>query len=294
MSIKLVVVANVSKPRMKPAIDELLPWLRSQADVVLFDTDKSADLCTVDADAILVLGGDGTLLSTANRLGGRSIPVMGVNFGRLGFLASFTPAELQRYFDDFIAGRLPVSQRIMLEAFVVPASSATSIMSIEDVRKAARHHRAALNDVVVTAGPPFRMIELEIGVDSPRGVRFMGDGVVIATPSGSTAYNTSAGGPILWPTVDGICLTPLCPHSLTFKPVVVASSSCITLTARRVNAGTTLVCDGQNAVTISQGEKLLICKSENTVSLVENPNLRQIDVLAEKLQWAAGPRYNHK
>lgn len=291
---RLMIVANLSKPRVKPALDELVPWLKQRIEVVGLDLDKSQDLCGCDMDCILVLGGDGTLLNTAHRLNGRQVPVMGVNYGRLGFLASFTPADLVRYFDAFVAGRLPTSSRSMLEVCVVPASSTARLESSEAIRGASRFHTTALNDAVIAAGAPFRMIEIELAIDSTHGVRYFGDGMIFATASGSTAYNVGAGGPILWPTVDGIVLTPICPHSLSFRPVVVSGQATVVAGMRRVNAGTTLVCDGQNSTSLSSGERVFIRRSSHTLMLVENPNLRQLDALAEKLNWASVPRYNER
>jgi NAD+ kinase len=291
---RLMVVANLSKPRVKPALDDLVPWLRQRVDVVGLDLDKSQDLCACEMDGILVLGGDGTLLNTAHRLNGRQVPVMGVNFGRLGFLASFTPADLTRYFDQFVAGKLPVSSRAMLEVCIVPASNSARLETSEAIRTASRFHTAALNDAVIAAGAPFRMIEIDLAIDSTRGVRYFGDGMIFATASGSTAYNVGAGGPILWPTVDGIVLTPICPHSLSFRPVVVSGQATVVAGMKRVNTGTTLVCDGQNSTNLSPGERVFIQRSSHTVILVENPNLRQLDALAEKLNWASVPRYNER
>jgi NAD+ kinase len=144
----------------------------------------------------------------------------------------------------------------------------------------------------MTAGAPFRMIELELGIDGTTGIRYFGDGVIVATASGSTAYNVSAGGPILWPSVDGICITPLCPHSLSFRPVVVGLGSRIFATMQRVNRGTTLVCDGQDTCDLDMGDVVTIRRSDRTLLLVENPHARQIKTLADKLNWGSTPRYD--
>lgn len=291
---RLLLIANLSKPKVRPAVEELMPWLETRVGHVELDAEKKRDLCVdCDFDAILVLGGDGTLLSTARRLKGRQVPVMGVNFGRLGFLSSFTPAELQPMFDDFVAGKLPISQRTMLDVAVIGKDNAdVDPLDCDAVAGASRFTCTALNDCVIAAGPPFRMIEIDLGIDGPTGVRYFGDGVIVATASGSTAYNVSAGGPILWPSVDGICITPLCPHSLSFRPVVVGIHSHIVATMMRVNRGTTLVCDGQDTCNLDAGDRIVICRSAKTLMLVENPHARQIKTLAEKLYWGSTPRYN--
>jgi NAD+ kinase len=288
---KVVVVVNIRKPKMLPALDELLPWVKQRCSVVAIDQDASVDLSQVDADGILVLGGDGTLLSVARRLKGRQVPLMGVNFGRLGFLASFTPAQLKDHFENFVAGKLPVSSRLMIETSVLPVGCNCNSHDYESVKAQRRFASIALNDAVITAGPPFRMIELALGANGDTGVRYFGDGVIISTPSGSTAYNVSAGGPIISPDVESICITPLCPHSLSFRPVVIAASATVHIFAKRVNAGTTLFCDGQDSTPITDGERLVIRRSDRDVLLVENPQAQEWKTLAEKLHWAVSPQY---
>jgi NAD+ kinase len=289
---RLLLIANLSKPRVKPAVEAVMPWLAERVDYLELDAEKKLDLPTANFDAILVLGGDGTLLSTARRLKGRQLPVMGVNYGKLGFLASFQPDEVPEMFEKFARGELPTAQRMMLDIFVLRKGVDGNLMDIEAVRENAKFRATALNDAVIAAGAPFRMIELELGIDDPKGVRYFGDGVIVASASGSTAYNVSAGGPILWPSVDGICITPLCPHSLSFRPIVVACNSRIISTMLRVNRGTTLVCDGQDTCDLATGDQIVITRSEQTVLLVENPHARQIRTLAEKLYWGTTPRYN--
>ncbi len=289
---RLLLIANLTKPRVKPAVEATMPWLAQRVDYLELDAEKKLDLATADFDAILVLGGDGTLLSTARRLKGRELPVMGVNYGKLGFLASFQPDELPTMFDQFVQGKLPTSKRMMLDVCVLKKGIGCDLLDMNVVRGQAKFCATALNDVVIAAGAPFRMIELELGIDDPTGVRYFGDGVIVATASGSTAYNVSAGGPILWPSVDGICITPLCPHSLSFRPIVVAHNSRIISTMLRVNRGTTLVCDGQDTCDLGSGDRVVITRSDQTVLLVENPHARTIRTLAEKLYWGSTPRYN--
>ncbi len=288
---KVVVVVNIRKPKMLPALDELLPWVQARANVVAVDREAKLDLATVDADGVLVLGGDGTLLSVSRRLKGRQLPLMGVNFGRLGFLASFTPAQLKDHFENFVAGKLPVSSRMMIETSVLPVGCKCNSHDYESVKAQRRFASIALNDAVITAGPPFRMIELELGANGDTGVRYFGDGVIISTPSGSTAYNVSAGGPIISPDVDSICITPLCPHSLSFRPVVIGAAATVHILAKRVNSGTTLFCDGQDSTPIQAGERLVVRRSDRDVLLVENPQAQEWQTLAEKLHWAVSPQY---
>jgi len=281
LNLRLFIVANCEKPKVRPALDALVRDLKGKAEVVGVDTDQDGDLSRINAEIILVLGGDGTLLSTARRLLGRPIPLMGVNFGRLGFLASFTPEEFPRHLDLLLAGKLPIVRRAMLEASVIAAAGSAKKFSA-----------TALNDAVITAGAPFHMIELELGANGEEGIRYFGDGVIVSTPSGSTAYNVSAGGPIISPDVEAFCITPICPHSLSFRPVVVSSRSTVFVQAVRVNEGTTLFCDGQASTRLIAGDRVIIRRSEHEVLLVENPDSQQWKGLAEKLNWASSPKYS--
>ncbi len=286
---RLAIIANKRKPNVVAAMEKMLPRISAKTEVVaVSDCEQEYDLIKIEADAILVLGGDGTLLSAARRLDGRQIPLLGVNFGRLGFLASFTPQQFERHFDDFVAGKLAISHRLVIE---------TSVSKTMDGKP--RFRATALNDTVITAGPPFHMIELKISAESgdgeeilAEGVRYFGDGVIVSTASGSTAYNVSAGGPILSPTVSAFCVTPICPHSLSFRPVVISSQCTVYISATRVNEGTTLFCDGQESTQLCAGESVMIKKSPNTVLLIENPDAGEWRNLAEKLNWATGPAYN--
>ena len=278
------IVANKTRPTVEPVLDATLPWIRDQVDLVGLDSDCCQRLDQVDADAILVLGGDGTLLGAARRLNGRRIPLMGVNFGRLGFLANFTPDEFQVHFTRLARGELPTTARQLLQVSV-------------DAHGAQRFSSVALNDAVVTAGPPYHLIELVLtmhgGASGPGSVHCSGDGVIISTPSGSTAYNLAAGGPIVTLGVEAVAITPICPHSLSFRPVVVPMTSTISIAPVRVNPGTTLFCDGQASTQLHVGDKVTIRRADHDVLLYDNPHSNAWKALAEKLHWALSPHYNH-
>ena len=283
---RLFIVANTSRPNVQPFVDSKLNLIRQKAEIVGIDTEANAPLDTIDADAILVLGGDGTLLGAARRLRGRQIPLMGVNFGRLGFLAAFTPDEFDADFENLVSGRLKVTHRQILRVSVTNHHDGVE-----------RFSSVALNDAVITAGPPYHLIELLLtvqnGVEGSGHVKLAGDGIIIATPSGSTAYNLAAGGPIVTVGSGTIAITPICPHSLSFRPVVVPMSTTIAITPLRVNAGTTLFCDGQSSTPLKTGETATIRRAEDDVLLYDNPRSNLWEALADKLHWAMGPEYNH-
>jgi NAD+ kinase len=289
---RVFMVANISKPKVPAALVSLTDWLKDRATLVGIEVDGKHNLATIDADLILVLGGDGTLLSVVRRMAGRQIPIMGVNFGRLGFLANFTPEDAREALERYFRQGLPTRPRQMLEASVIPANVKCTWCSNEEIEGVRRYVATALNDAVITAGPPFRMVELGLAVDSDEGVRYYGDGIIISTASGSTAYNVSAGGPIINPDVESFCITPICPHSLSFRPVVVSSKTRVVISAVRVNSGTTLFCDGQASTALAAGERVIIRRNHADVLLVENPSEREWRTLADKLNWGSGPRYN--
>ncbi len=288
---RLFIVANIRKPNVQSAIEELMKFVHERATVTGVDTDCERPLDRIDAEAVLVLGGDGTLLATARRIGGRNIPLVGVNFGRLGFLASFTPQQFYDHFDALLAHKLPTSTRLTLEASVIPCGVEVNTKDADEIARKRRWSSMCLNESLIAAGAPFRMIELELAADGEQGVRYFGDGVIVSTPSGSTAYNVSAGGPIISPNVEAICVTPLCPHGLSFRPVVVGSEITVSVFCKRVNEGTMLICDGQASTKLNTGERIIVRRSPDNVVLIENPDAREWRTLAEKLGWAVSPSY---
>jgi NAD+ kinase len=288
---RLLIVVNKDKPQVRTALEQLLRQVEAHAHVAAVIDDDGRDLSGEATDLVLVLGGDGTLLSAARRLHGRQVPLMGVNFGRLGFLASFTPEELPRYLATALGGQLKAQPRMTIEVSVLGAGSDVNPLHHDRVQAARRFGTTALNDAVITAGEPFHMLELEICADGQTPIRYQGDGAIVSTPSGSTAYNVSAGGPIISPSVDAMCVTPICPHSLAFRPVVVSPRSTIEVCPLRANPGTTLICDGQATTRLEQGERVIIHRGRHDVLIVENPHHREWRTLAQKLHWAISPSY---
>jgi len=228
---RILIVANMSKPGVGVEIERLSPWLRQRAEVVgVIDSlaeagdDLQADLC-------IVFGGDGTLLAAARKMAPAGVPLMGVNMGKLGFLADFNVEHMQKHLDNILAGRVAPTERMMLQVRAPGAG--------EDFAS------LAANDVAVTAGEPFRMIELTVACGGDEIATYLGDGVLVATPTGSTGYNLSAGGPILETALEAVVITPVAAHTLAMRPIVVRADVPIRIAAARLNRGTTLVIDGQ-------------------------------------------------
>jgi NAD+ kinase len=292
---RILLLANLRKPQVTDALKELKPWLAERTtsitEVDSHEINPQIAAKLPAADLAVVLGGDGTLLAQARALAERPLPLPGVNFGKLGFMAEFSIDDLKEHWLLIASGRCHSTHRIMLDVSVHHTRRATDPPRSDHV---VAFQCLAVNDAVITAGPPFRMIELELILD-PHGdghfsTLFAADGVIISTPSGSTAYNLAAGGPIVSPQVDAICVTPLCPHSLSFRPIITRAEADTRVRLVRGNEGTTLVIDGQNSVRLYDGSEVRVKRSERSFNLLHNPSLSYWKLLAKKLHWAARPR----
>ena len=279
---QVVLLANRSRPEVPALIGDLREMIGRHAQIAQeLDADGQPLPPTLQADLAVVLGGDGTLLSQARRVVGRRIPLVGVNFGRLGFLAEFDWESLQEHAGVIFGPNPPVHEHMIL-----------SIQVCEPSGKCA-HEDIAINDCVVTAGHPFRMIELQLSIDGDAGPTFTGDGVIVATPVGSTAYNVSAGGPIVHPKLDAMIITPIAAHSLAFRPIVVSASSTVEIQVRRANDGTTLVLDGRVTVPLKVGQRIRVGRHSERARFIVNPSSTYWEILLEKLRWAAPPTYRN-
>ncbi|MFH0980179.1 MAG: NAD(+)/NADH kinase [Planctomycetota bacterium] len=228
------------------------------------------------AEMVVVLGGDGTFLGVARSLETHAIPLIGVNLGRLGFLANFSLEELKAHFTQTIDDPSLIETRIRLDV---------NVYRKEELRFTNR----ALNDCVIQAGPPFRRIELSVFLDGEKLTDIGGDGVIVCTPTGSTAHNLSAGGPIVQASVHAIVLTPLCPHSLTHKPLVVEYNSRIEIVAKAVNQGSMAIIDGQVACPLQADDRTVITRSPVPLRLVRNPLYPNWSKLITKFGWGQLP-----
>jgi NAD+ kinase len=228
------------------------------------------------ADLAIVLGGDGTMLNAARRLARYGVPLVGVNQGRLGFMTDIAREDMLTCMDDLLDGRFASERRMLLDAEV-----------IRDGREVASN--MALNDVVVDKGAIGRMIEFELFIDGEFIYKLRSDGLIVSTPTGSTAYSLSAGGPILHPTLTGIALVPLCPHSLTNRPVIVNDKADIEL--RIANADDPRVhFDGQVTLDLERGDSVRLRRSEYTICFLHPPGYSYFAMLRQKLQWSERPR----
>jgi NAD+ kinase len=224
------------------------------------------------ADLIIVLGGDGTMLATARLLGHRAVPVIGVNFGLLGYLTEFSVDDLFPTLDRVVAGDFAFDKRMRLDTSVVRNGNCIATGSV-------------LNDAVVNKSALARIIELECWIKGQLINRFRADGLIISTPTGSTAYSLSAGGPLVHPRMQAMLITPICPHTLTNRPLVIPDEAAIELVLQTSHEEVTLTLDGQIGIALRFGDRITVNKSEHYFQLVQSPNKDYFRILHEKLGW---------
>jgi NAD+ kinase len=224
------------------------------------------------ADLAVVVGGDGTLLAAARFLGDRQIPIVAINHGGLGFLTEVTLDEMYPALERVLAGQFVIEHRMMMDIHVLRSN------------KRLAEYRA-LNDVVINKGTLSRMIDLDASVDGQYVSRFRADGLIVATPTGSTAYNISAGGPIIFPTMGAMIVTPICSHTLTNRPIVLPEDVKVEITLRSAQDDVYVTVDGQVGLKLEMDDHLVVQKSNVAVKLVAPADKNYFDVLRGKLKW---------
>lgn len=277
-------VGVISKPKLTQAaqiVRDLLDWLeergigyrcdRQTAEYAGNETFFSREELPDGTDLVIVLGGDGTLLSAARFVAGRDIPLFAVNLGHLGFLTAIPEEDLFPELERAIRGEHRIGLRRMVDCELVRKGRSIASYS-------------ALNDVVVTKSELARMIDLDTHVDNHFVAAYKADGLIISTPTGSTAYSLSAGGPVIFPSVAALCITPICPHMLTNRPVIVPENSVIQI-LNHGEDGTYLTIDGQVGEPLSRGDHIICRASAKTIQLIRPPKMLFFDVLREKLKW---------
>ena len=284
---KLKAVGLISKPKKEDicaVAPGLLAWFEKHGLRAVLDLETARCLDRRDGvpreqippqvDLLVVLGGDGTMLAAVRLVEKHPIPILGVNLGHLGFLTEITVEEMPQVLEDVLAGRHKTSRRAMLEAELERSGG----------RIAAYR---ALNDVVLHKAAIARMVELEFSIDSGFVSHIRGDGLIVATPTGSTAYSLSAGGPIVSPTADVMVITPIAPHMLTNRPLVIPGSSQVEIVLSAADERAYVTVDGQVGEEARPGDHLRVRRAERGVELVVSPRRDYFAVLRDKLRWGA-------
>jgi len=264
-------------------VPPLIAWLHGR-NIEVF-VDKETQACIDPAgpalarealgekiDLLIVLGGDGTLLSAARALGSHKVPILAVNLGGLGFLTSVTLEEMYPLLEQVVAGKHQTSERMMLEAEIIRGGK-----SFE--------RQSALNDAVANKAALARMLDFDVHVNGNHVGRYRADGLIVATPTGSTAYSLAAGGPIVDPELDAFVITPICPHMLTNRPIVIPDTAKIEVDFAAAGESAYVTLDGQIGFQLKPKDRLSIKKSSSRVALVRPPNKTYFEILRSKLRW---------
>ncbi len=250
----------------------LQPLIDRNFEIVCVDLGQGVDLAAAEADLAIVLGGDGAILRAACRMGYRQTPVLGVNLGRLGFLADLTPEEFVAELPDLANGRYRVVEHLMFECSVFRGEKLL-------------HRRVGLNETAVLAGAPFAMLDVHLYVDAELVTTYSSDGLIVSSPIGSTAHSLSAGGPILRADLQAFVILPISPHTLTNRPVVDSADRVYELLVPRPHEGTAVVVDGRVLCGLSAGDRVRIARAEPRFKLIEVPGHGYYRKLREKLGW---------
>lgn len=272
-------------PEVKTTVHAVVNWLRDRKIDVILDNTSATLLnerggvqktqLAQKADVLLILGGDGTMLNAARLAGERGIPILGVNMGGLGFLTEVRLEHLYPSLERVFANEYVLDERLMIGTHIHRHGETVA-------------QGVVLNDVVISKGTLARMIELKIGIQGQFVTNLRGDGLIVSTPTGSTAYSLSAGGPIISPAVRSLILTPICPHTLTHRPLIVPEDVEIEVTLTSKDEGAMATLDGQVGVALTQGDTVVLKVSEHRTRLIRFPESSYYDVLREKLKWGDG------
>jgi NAD+ kinase len=279
---KVGIILKKQDARVRDVVAEVIPWLRSRGVEVWLDP-ATADQCPPDTDfaqpeelirrveAVIVLGGDGTLLHAARLIGANGVPILGVNLGSLGFLTEVKLDEMYEALESLLSGQYRFEERVLL-----------NIEVIRDESVVAKY--LALNDAVINKGALARIIELEICVNTQPVLFTRSDGLIVSTPTGSTAYSLAAGGPILYPTLDAFIIAPICPHTLTNRPLVIPDRDEVLIRLHR-GADVMLTVDGQVGMPLRPKDNLTLRRAQSTMKLVLPFGSNFFTLLREKLRW---------
>jgi NAD+ kinase len=282
------VVLKPDLPKAVETVGELLKWLAARGLTLCAgprlerDAIEQATGCKLETvelerlagavDLIIVLGGDGSMIGTARLMGDYDIPVLGINYGTLGYLAEFRIEELFPALESVLEGDYLVEERVRLSVDLVRGGALLM-------------HNRALNEVVVNKTAMARIIDIEAKMDGQLISQFRADGLIISTPTGSTAYNLSAGGPVVYPSMRALVITPICPFRLSDRPIVVPDDTTIEVTIKTPREEVYMTLDGQVGHPIEVGDQILIRKSSAAFKIVQPSNRNYFDVLREKLRW---------
>ena len=269
---RVVILGVPDRKRVRVELERLRPAIAEHADIVAEDLEFKHDFSANQQDLVIVLGGDGSILQSARQMGIHQTPVLGVNCGRLGFLAALLPDDFLSVWPEVCQGQFQVVDHLMLRTTL-----------IRDEHPIA--HQLALNEAAVLGGPPYQIIDILLYADGHLATRYRCDGLIVATPIGSTAHNLSAGGPILRRHLQAVVISPISPHTLTYRPLVDSADTVLELTVIEPNESTSIVVDGRVLGQLLPGDRVRIERAKECFQMLSVPGHNDYRALREKLGW---------
>ncbi len=274
---RVVVLAPPDKPRVARELQRLEPVIRQFAEVLAIDQKFEYQFENCTADFVVVLGGDGSILQSARQMGRTQKPVLGVNLGRLGFLAALSPDRFLDVWPEVCAGAFDITQHLMFECFV--SRDGQELFC-----------QLGLNEASILGGPPYSMLQIELHIDSMLATTYNCDGLIVSTPVGSTAHNLSAGGPILRKNLQAFVISPISPHTLTMRPIVDTADRIFELRLHEDHPSASVVVDGRVVCQLDTQHRVRVQRAEASFSLISVPGQNDYTTLRDKLGWSGSPR----
>ncbi len=268
----VVILGAPDRDRVRTELQRLRPVIAATANIVAEDLTFSYDFNDQRFDLVVVLGGDGSILQAARQMGMSQSPVLGINCGRLGFLAALSPDDFLSVWPEVMRGGSEVIDHIMIKVTVFRGGEAVA-------------DQLALNEVAILRGAPYRILDIDLYADGHLATRYRCDGLIIATPVGSTAHNLSAGGPILRRNLQAIVISPISPHTLTYRPVVDSAETVLELTVTEPYDSTSVVVDGRILSSLHAGDRVRVERADQTFKMLEVPGQNDYRTLRDKLGW---------
>ena len=277
---RVVILGAPNRERVKTELERLRPSIARHADIVSEDLAFQYSFEENEQDLVIVLGGDGSILQAARQMGRNQVPVLGINCGRLGFLADLSPDDFLETWPQLATGAFEIVDHLMLKTSLVKNGEVSA-------------EQLALNEAAVLGGPPYKVLDIDLFADGHLATRYRCDGLIVATPVGSTAQNLSAGGPILRRHLQAIVLSPISPHTLTYRPLVDSADTQLELTVNEPNESTSIVVDGRVLGKLHAGDRVKIERADQTFQMLCIRGRDDYRVLREKLGWGGSVLSNH-
>ncbi len=270
--LKVVILGVPDRQRVRNELQRLRPAIAQHAEIIAEDLEFRYDFAGNHQDLVIVLGGDGSILQSARQMGANQSPVLGVNCGRLGFLAALSPDDFLEAWPDVCRGNYEIVDHLMLQTSLIRDGAVVA-------------QQLALNEAAILGGPPYDILDIDLYADGHLATRYRCDGLIIATPVGSTAHNLSAGGPILRRHLQAVVISPISPHTLTYRPLVDSADTLLELTVAQPNASTSIVVDGRTLGQLLPGDRVRIERADQRFQMLSVPGQNDYRALREKLGW---------